>query len=331
MNTETLVETASDSKNVMLEFFRKYLIDVIVFIVLLVYVAKTIASVGVADKSVLAIIADASLAFVFANLISELLRKQGVMRGESSKIYIATMNEYGKIIEEITACIEKLDEWCAKRNERNQKTAVTQLLLSFGIGYDSFIAGIQNPDENEHKAIKKVRRLRVHKYTTYELVSEIGSGAEKFSLGITKQEYLKKSSFSGAIIAVICSLIFGYFTLDLIQSFSWGAFIWACAQSAFFLIKGVISYFQAFMFTTDSHRNRIILKTNLLYEFKNEILKEQKENGEHLLQKTKDNGNENGRYLEEKQSVVQSKADNVLLSDSTNVQSVQTDINADVV
>lgn len=328
---DRLIEELNSGKNYATEFMKKYLIDLVVAVALIVYVFKAIATVGIADKSIIGILGDGALAFVFANLIAELLRKQGLLSGKSNSSYIATMREYGKVIDEVTPYIEKLDNWCDKANEKNAVAVITQTLSTYGISYNRFASGIQSPTDMEKKVLNKVAKLKLHKCCTYELMSEVDDKGERFSLGMTTQQYLKKASFSGTIIAIVCALIFSYFTLTPITVFSTGALVWAIAQAAFFLIKGVTAFFQAYMFITDNHRNRIILKTNLLYEFKNEIEKENKEilkNEQLQLQSVREGKEPIGRHTQPL-SATQAQADTTVsgakATSTADLRTAQTD------
>lgn len=292
MDEEQLLPQVIESKHQAGEFFKKYLIDLVVAVILVIYIAKTIATIDVADKTVWEILADGAMAFVFATAVSELLAKQGVMRGESHPLYRATMCAYGEIVEKMTPYIEHLEDWCKERNARNVDSAQQSILNEYGISLERYRKGIENPSKTQREAIRKVRALKVHKYTVAELMGELNRTRETYGLGMTKQEYLRRKSYSGIIITLVCSVIFGYYTLRLASGFSVGGLIWACVQVGFFLIKGITSYVQAYMFTTDAHRNRIILKSNLLYEFYNQETKKEKENVSRRISETAEKSRE---------------------------------------
>lgn len=268
------LESVYEKKNVAGEWLKNHILDLAYIAVLIVYIARTIATIGVADKTVLEIIADGALAFVFAVSTAEMMKRKGILNGEQQVNYISTLLEYGNVIKQITPFVDGLDEFCRKKNEKHLKEAVTAILREGGLTYEQFENGLDNPTDEQKNTLKKAAAVKIHAWTTRELVSELRNKRDDYDFGLTDSDYLKKIGVTNTITTVLTAFIFGYFTLKIVDSFNWATLVWACVQVVFFIVKGALSYANAFMFKTHDARNRIIYKTNVLYEFYNVCNKE---------------------------------------------------------
>ena len=72
------------------------------------------------------------------------------------------------------------------------------------------------------------------------------------------------------------ALLFGYYGVELLENFSWGALIFKLFQVALFLLIGVTRMLRTYFFMTDEYRARIVKKIDLLQMFGASLAKAEK-------------------------------------------------------
>lgn len=257
------------------DFIKKRLIDVVISLLFIVYIASQIAQITESGQSIWEIFAHAGLFLAFAVVLKLLMERKGILMGYDDEKFILTVNAYGEQLEKIKPYLEYLGDYCEKKNAQNKKEAVTGILLDFAITYKQYEEYIALPKEDQtnedyNNALKQIGKVKLHKITPKELTSEgTKVGGEVGSLGKTITEYTKEKSLLDIGVLLISTAVFSWFAVELIQDFTWGTFVWACLQGVFLLSKGVSSMINSYIFVTTEYRNRYIVKKNHLTEFEN--------------------------------------------------------------
>lgn len=236
-----------------------------------IYLLRSLIELPTSGKTVEEIIADSAIAFAFGTLIGSLLEMQGIRVGEQSDKVIATDKSLATAIEDINDDIDMLDDYCVEVSERALKEEQIRYLNELRIKYDDFINETYDTSKlNAYEKIilKKVKHLKVKPLKASDLTSEIEGRKNILSLGRTKKQYFKATQRNTILSKTISSLVIGYFSVKLIQDFSWADLIWSALQVMFFLLMGALQFIKSYFFVTDELRNRKIEKTNWLLKFK---------------------------------------------------------------
>lgn len=279
------------------QFLKENICYIIVVLVSLIYVASGLVRIGETGKTISEIIADGVVSLLLGFFLDVLFDLQGLSEGERDIEVQKVYQEHGKIIVEINPYIDKLDDWCEKKNINNLRMQRLKILSMAGLKYDDVFdnSGVAKPfifedislikdKRKKRKKLKEERRrykcylkavnLKIKELSAGVLTSEGNNSSDLNDLGRTKQDYERKSSTKSFVSKVGTGIIFGYFGIELIMNPAWEMLIWRAFQLALFLVMGLIRLYSSRMFMTDEFKGRMIKKTNHLKMFGNE----QKEN-----------------------------------------------------
>jgi hypothetical protein len=280
------------------DFFRQSIGYFMVGFVSIVYILTAFLTIDKTGKTITQIIADGAITFFLGLFINRIFELQGMMNGDREESFEKTIEEHGKIVVRISPNIEKLDEWCAKENEKNYKLQRIKILARVGLKYEECfdekgVAKIWTSDEKrllnketrkaEQKRIKgyhKAVNLKLTSLSCGDLTSEGGKQDDPFYMGRTKSQYKTQASIKDSISKLGTATIFGYYGVTLIEDFNYARLIWTTLQVALFLAMGVITMYKAYIFVVDEFRGRVVKKIDNLQKFENYILtlpKEKKE------------------------------------------------------
>lgn len=248
---------------------KDWLIDIVIALMLIVYVLKTLVTIEVTSSDILGIIGDGLLMLVFLMSIKSLMLRKGIFTGEKTEGYIKTKARYEEQLLKIMPKSQYLAEYTSMFNAREQKEKLTRILAQYGVSYEQYIKGIENPTKAQETAIKAANKAKYLRITVTDLTGSGVTDEKKPGLGKTKNEFLKTKSVTDISITLLSMVIFSVFTFKLAGNFSWANLIWTVMQCVVFLIKGTMSFMSAYVFVTDEYTNRLIRQTNMLIDFDN--------------------------------------------------------------
>lgn len=263
-------EPRRDLATVVGNFIKNYIIDIFVVILLIVYLLKNIATVGVAEKDLLTLLADCAVTFFFAQALKVLLSRRGIMIGQNSEAFKKVYENYNNILHSCKTFIGNLDTFCNDINEKRLNTAQEEILLAHGVTYKQFISGAELNADYQKKGVKKALKVKIAYLKAKDLMAETDGTRRTQDLGRPIDKYLKSKNLTGVVMTVGATILFSYFKLKPIDGFSWEALIWSAVQVVYFLSKGVFSLVTSIMYIQGEYTNRIIMKTNYLQQFYNE-------------------------------------------------------------
>lgn len=282
------------------DFFRTSIGYVAIFILCALYLCVSFVSISKTGKTILEIIANTSLAFIFGICLNSIFELQGILDGDRDPRMMATSKLHAEAIDRISPNIEELSDWCDMRNANAIKMQRVRMLAAHGLKYEDCFTkdGVALPyvpasyavsqnlsarrrrkeekriskaEKRRYKCYEQATRLTITPLTASVLTSEGGRPNDPFYLGRTKLEYEKTQTLKTITTRVITAVIFGYYGASLIENFKWSSLIWVILQIGIFAACGVISYYSAMMFVTDEYRGRIIKKIDNLQAFENFI------------------------------------------------------------
>lgn len=256
---------------------KKFFQDNIFFLVVLVtcvgYVLLGLVDIVKKDKSVLEILADGAMALLMGFFIGKLLSLQGVLKGEKSQLYKATVDSHDKLCTEVNGHIDKLDEFCRLKTKEAEDFIKTNILGQVGIKYTDYLEGKydhfnrKDLPKNQYKAIKKAKKVKITALTTEGLMGSYSSKDDPYNLGDTKEKRLVKDDGRAWITKILTAVLFGYFGVSMITEFSWANVIWTAVQVIVFVASGFGRYVKSYFFVTDDLVNRIKKQDNYLRMF----------------------------------------------------------------
>lgn len=259
-------QTFGDKFNKLL---RDWMIDIVIALMLLIYILKTLVTIEVTTSDIYGIIGDSVLMLVFLMSIKSLMLRKGIFAGEKTDGYKKTKARYEEQLLKVMPKSQYLVDYTTAFNAREQKEKMTRILAQYGMSYEQYTKGIDNPTKAQETAIKAANKAKYLRVTVTDLTGSGVTDEKKPGLGKTKNEFLKTKSVTDISITLLSMVIFSVFTFKLAGNFSWANLIWTVMQCVVFLIKGTMSFMSAYVFVTDEYTNRLIRQTNMLIDFDN--------------------------------------------------------------
>lgn len=273
------------------KYIKQYIGYIVIALACLIYIARGIITVEETGKTVMQILGDGFLALFFGVFINNVFALQGMMDAERNEKVVATNQSHAQIVEDISKDIDKLDEWCNKKNKEALKLARIRILSTAGLKYESCFdeEGVAKPlsslelkkdglskeekklVKDKIKSFKKACKIKLTLLTTNTLTSEGGRDYDPYYLGETKKQHKRKESAIDFVSKFGIAVIFGVYGARFVSSFSWAFLIWTGIQVVLFLIMGVVKLYTNYMFMIDDHRARVIKKIDNLTKFKADI------------------------------------------------------------
>jgi hypothetical protein len=284
------------------EWFVNNIIYIIVALISAVFLFSAIFEISETGKTLEEILLNSALILVIGYVITVLLDIQGIFKGGKTEEVIKIKQSHEKVVELAEPYAKDLDTFCEQENISNLRQARTRILAKAGLNYDECFnengsakevkfERVEKPKKDKKKTksenalifkeykeklsnikykkkmFKQAVRVRLTQLTTQDLISNGANKYDKFDLGDTQKDYLKKSWIGSILSKVAVALIFGYYTIQLISDFSWAVLLWTALQVVTFLAFGIIKYFQAYMFMQNQFVDRTKRQISELKKF----------------------------------------------------------------
>lgn len=253
----------------------------------MVFVAMGLITISKTGRSVSEIVIESALGFIVGLLIDSILGLQGLSNGKRNDLFLETRTLHGETVDGISPHIHELDSWCAKKNSEALKLQRTRILAAEEMKYDDYFdqngqgKGFSAPKANnkyEEKKYKRMERayakalkLRLTQLSAAALTSDSVRPEDPHYLGESENEYKRHAIAEDAIKKAGVALIFGYYTVEQLISFSPAALIWRLLQVSVYIVTGVTKMISSQNFIINDYRQQIIRKVNYLLMFKNDI------------------------------------------------------------
>ena len=258
------------------KFFASQAINIILLIIVAVYALSGLINIQETGKTPLEILASGFIAMVLAWSISTLLGQKGILSGQRSDIYNKTMVEYGNKVSSIDGHTDEFEKFCEEQKAYEKEKIQRSIIAASGLKWDKvFIEGQfvvnDNFTKEQAKAVHKAIKAKV-----YNMEAGYILGGMEQELKSTKDETLSsfqiKESTRTGFLKVINSVIFGIYSIQIMQDFNWAAVIWKMLEVSVWMGFGYMAFFTNYEFVIDKYRKQIISKINLIIKF-NDIIK----------------------------------------------------------
>lgn len=256
-------------------------------------------------KTVLEIIADVGIALAIGFIVVTLLKLQGLLKGKNSPEVQQVMIDFIKTLTLAVPYFKWLYRFVTKKNIEAYAIVRTAILSKRGLKYEDYFNDegmfvgdfktIGEKDSQEaieliklqNKAINKCLNLTITTLSPGDITSENGKKLDPLFMGEGENEWFTRTSFISFMITILMALLFGYFVPEFI-SLDKGALIWKGVQLISFTISGFVQMYLAYVYKTGVYKNIYIKKTNYLDELRVLGEKWEKEEFNHLNNKSLD-------------------------------------------
>lgn len=257
------------------------------------YLATSFINIDKTEKSIWEILIDGAIVFILSFFINRVFDLQGIINGERSEIYQDTMRLHGQAVLKVSPVLDQLDEWCEKKNAENLRLQRTRILASEGLRYDDYFEAdgtvkegvFFDPDtvnsrnvkrlyRKRNECIEKAIRVKLTPLSAGELTSEGAKGNDPYDFGRTKLKYEMQTSAYDACSKIAIAIVFGYYGVSMLESFSYADLIWHVFQVGLFAGVGTVSMYNSYNFIRGEHRGRIVKKINCLEMFFGQMKKQ---------------------------------------------------------
>lgn len=257
-------------------FLTKNAIYIAIGLLSIVYIVSGFIKISETGKTLMQIVGESILVFLFSYFVIQAFSLQGIINGETS-IEVKNARElFENVKNSLGSNISKLSNWVRLKNLQVEKEMKIEALCEWGITYEDFIN--DNFDKKkltkkELKHINKIKHLKITKLSAGEIINNSYKRNNPLFLGKNKQNFLTQRSFSTLLTKLLFTLMFGYFSTSFI-GLNLSELIWKLVQVVLFLIFGIMEYFRAYLFMTGEYVELIQKKTSLLKEFSDYLDKE---------------------------------------------------------
>ena len=110
-------------------------------------------------------------------------------------------------------------------------------------------------------------RVKLTPLSACALTGEMVKREDPFYFGRTKKEYERSSGRQDLILRVLAAVVFGFFSVELIENFSAADLVWKLLQVAIAVAMGLVQMYQSHIYVTEEYRGAIIQKIDHLQMF----------------------------------------------------------------
>jgi hypothetical protein len=110
-------------------------------------------------------------------------------------------------------------------------------------------------------------RVKLTPLSACALTGEMVRREDPFYFGRTKKEYERSSGRQDLILRVLAAIVFGFFSVELIENFSAADLVWKVLQVALAVAMGLVQMYQSHIYVTEEYRGAIIQKIDHLQMF----------------------------------------------------------------
>lgn len=138
-------------------------------------------------------------------------------------------------------------------------------------------------------------RIKLTPLSACALTSEMVNREDPFYFGRSKREYEMTSGKRDLVLKILAAVVFGFFSVELLESFSLADLAWKVLQVAMAVAMGLVQMYQSRIYVTEEYRGAIIQKIDHLQMFLSSVRPPKAEQDEEqtITEEEKSNGNDN--------------------------------------
>lgn len=279
---------------------------IVVFAVVVIYMAKNFVEIGTTGKAVQEIIADGVLALLFGWAIKMLLGYQGILSGMASKTYQNTLASHGQSVTQAEPYLPLLTTFCDKENAELRIKKRRQILSRELLNYEDvfcddasileriikerqdMIRGDARIDAHDLKSylerkklararekkrkdilrcVRKANNVHFEELTASKLTTDGGREDNPFKFAEPLSKRMGKKAVSSLPVSLLFAVVFGYYGYQMIANPSWATVIGGLIQVGSYLIVGALQFIKEFLYVTDVYRKSVVRKIDIIDRF----------------------------------------------------------------
>ena len=110
-------------------------------------------------------------------------------------------------------------------------------------------------------------RVRLTPLSACALTGEMVKREDPFYFGRSKQEYEVRSGRKDLILRILAAIVFGFFSVELLENFSVADLVWKMLQVALAVAMGLVQMYQSHIYVTEEYRGAVVQKIDHLQMF----------------------------------------------------------------
>lgn len=110
-------------------------------------------------------------------------------------------------------------------------------------------------------------RIKLTPLSACALTGEMVKREDPFFFGRSKREYEVNSGRQDLILKILAAIVFGFFSVELLESFSMADLAWKLLQVTLAVAMGLVQMYQSQIYVTEEYRGAIIQKIDHLQMF----------------------------------------------------------------
>jgi hypothetical protein len=263
------------------DIFRDYIGYILSVLVVLGYILTAIFVLSSTGKDVAQIIVDGFVIFVLGVLLSNTMGHQGLNDGDDNESVIQAKLDHVTILNLTEPFWQHTPTFCTIKNTTALKQERTRILNFATLRYtdyfdhDGRFIGKLIPKTGEmdafvkkqNKAIHNAINLDITQITPADLITENAKANDPLARGRSKQTYMAQSTTKDMFTKIATGIFGGVYTAQFIGA-NMGEIGYRIVIAIILLAFGVVRYYANYRFVVNEHKDRIIMATHWLKEFK---------------------------------------------------------------
>lgn len=259
-----------------------------IVIISVVFLAIGFFDIDTTGKTVLGILLSSALTLMVGISVTKAWAKQGLIEGGADEVNKKAVKDHANKVIEATPYFRYGDEWSEVETKSALRDARYNILMTQGLYYNDyfdeegrFIGKYKIAEKKfskseklaiklQNRTIKVAVTFKVTPLTVTSLTSGLKTSLDRNFLGLTEDEFEKKKGKQDIRMKFAISIIFGMFSLKLVENPNWASFVYSAIQVAFFQVSGALAYYSRYIFKVqtevDTYRNKVA-KLDQLIQF----------------------------------------------------------------
>lgn len=263
------------------DIFRDYIGYILSVLVVVGYILTAVFILSDTGKTVTQIIVDSFIIFVLGVLLSNTMGHQGLNDGDMNESVIEAKSNHTLMLNETQQYWYDSPKFCEFKNKTALKHERERILNFATLRYNDyfddegrFIGKLIEKSttmpkfvEKQNKAIQKAIALEITQITPSDLITENAKPNDPLARGRSKQQYMVQSNVRDIFGKVATGIFGGVYTAQFIGA-DLGEIAYRIVIAIILLAFGVVRYYANFRFVIGENKERTIMATHWLKEFK---------------------------------------------------------------
>lgn len=275
-------------------WMKLYMNEAAVAVISVLYLASAALQLVDTGRTLPEIVTGAAMSFLMGTAINNLFRNQGILLGDREVGVMDAVARHEKLAGEAAPFIDELTDFCERETARALRRERVRILAEESLRLEDafdehgrplpyqarrvswrpfrrgWLAAIRfnRMETRRAAACLRAATLRITPLSAGELISEGHRRGDPFYMGRSKRAFYRQEMRSGMISKAAVAVIFGYWGVELIETFSPALLLWRFLQIGLLLCSGVMTMHGATDYMKNEYRARMMSKSAYLVQFR---------------------------------------------------------------